>query len=283
MPVKRKSGGGKDSIHLYLRDIGEIPLLDREEEIKLAKQIQKGSKAARRNMIRANLRLVVSIAKKYANYGVPFLDLIEEGNIGLMKAVEKYDLSKGCKFSTYATWWVKQSIFRGLANLGKTIRVPMYMVERVSTLNKVIAEMTQAHGKKPSDDEIAKELDISAKKVKEMRDMMKHPSSLYSSIGSEGEGELIDIVEDVDAVSPDDFVARAMMREDIIDILEQIPEREASVIMMRYGIKDGKTRTLEEIGSALKITRERVRQIEEAAVRKLRKILIDKKREFHDY
>jgi len=283
MPPKKRSGSGKDSIHLYLRDIGEIPLLTREEEIKLAKQIQKGSKAARRNMIRANLRLVVSIAKKYANCGVPFLDLIEEGNIGLMKAVEKYDLSKGCKFSTYATWWIKQSIFRGLANLGKTIRVPMYMVEKISTFNKVVQEMTQALGRKPSDDDVAKELEITTKKVREMRDMMKNPSSLYSTIGGDGESELIDVVEDIDAISPDDFVARAMMREDIMDILEQIPEREAKVIVMRYGITDERPRTLEDIGAHLKITRERVRQIEDSAVRKLRKILMEKKRQFHDY
>ncbi|MFC2149267.1 RNA polymerase sigma factor RpoD/SigA [Candidatus Auribacterota bacterium] len=283
MQLNKRPNSGKDSIHLYLRDIGEIPLLNRDEEISLAKKVQKGNKQAKREMIRSNLRLVVSIAKRYANYGVPFLDLIEEGNIGLMKAVDKYDLSKGCKFSTYATWWIKQSIFRALSNLGKTIRIPMYMVERLSTLNKVIEELTQCMGRVPLNEDIAKELDIPLKKVREMREIIKKPSSLYASIGSEGEGELIDIVPDVDAIAPDDFVAKALLREDVLDILSEIPDREANILVMRYGLKDGKPMTLEEIGTKYKVSRERVRQIENSGVRKLRKILMDRKRKSEDY
>lgn len=283
MPPTRRPSGGRDLIHLYLRDIGEIPLLTREEEIKLAKQIQKGNAAAKRTMIRANLRLVVSIAKKYANFGVPFLDLIEEGNIGLMRAVEKYDLSKGCKLSTYATWWIKQSIFRGLANLGKTIRVPIYMVERVSTLNKVIEELTHVYDRKPSEEEVAKELDISKKKVKELMQVIKHPSSLHASFGDDGESKLIDIVADVDAIPPDDYVARAMLKDDIMDMLEQIPPRAADIVALRYGLKDGKARTLDEIGKELKVSRERIRQIEESAIKRLRRIFRTKRRKFEDY
>jgi len=283
MSPKNSPGSGKESIHLYLRDIGEVPLLSREEEVKLAKKIQKGNKNARRDMIRANLRLVVSIAKRYANYGVPFLDLIAEGNLGLMRAVDKYDLSKGCKFSTYATWWIKQSIFRALANLGKTIRIPMYMVERLSTFNKVIVELTHSLKKKPTDEDIAKELDIPIKKVKEMRNIVKKPSSLYTTIGDSGESELIDVVADVDSISPDDFVAKVFLREDVIDFLSQIPVREADVINMRYGLRDGKVNTLEEIGKKFEISRERVRQIEESAVKKLRKVLMESNRNFHDY
>jgi len=189
------------NIQLYLRDIGEIPLLTRDEEIALAKRIRKGDMIARRDMIRANLRLVVSIAKKYVNIGLPFLDLVEEGNIGLMKAVQKYDVRIGCKLSTYASWWIKQSIMRALANQGKTIRIPVYMVEKMTTLNRIEREMTQAHGKKPSDEVLAKHLGITPQKVRDIKAIVKNPTSLYSTLDEDGMSQLIDVIEDMDSIS----------------------------------------------------------------------------------
>ncbi len=273
----------KDAIQLYLRDIGQIPLLTPEEETKLAVSVKKGNREARRKMIRANLRLVVSIAKKYAHFGVPFLDLVEEGNIGLMKAVEKFDLAKGCKLSTYASWWIKQSVTRALANQGKTIRIPMYMVERISSMNKISTELTQKLGRKPTDGELAKVLGIPAKKIAEMRQMSQGTSSLFSSIGEEGAGELIDVVADVDAILPPKTAAANFMRDDLRDLMDQLPPRESRVLCMRYGIKDGRAKTLEEIGNDLDISRERVRQIESLAVKRLRKMLKEQRREFEDY
>lgn len=273
----------KDSIQLYLRDIGAIPLLTPEEETKLAKLVKKGNAEARRKMIRANLRLVVSIAKRYAHFGVPFLDLVEEGNIGLMKAVEKFDLAKGCKLSTYASWWIKQSITRALANQGKTIRIPMYMVEKISSMNKITNELTQTLGRKPTDAELAKVLGISGKKISEMRQMTQGTSSLFSTIGEDGAGELIDVVPDIDAIMPQKTVSDNFLRNDISELMEQLPPRESRVLAMRYGIKDGKVKTLEEIGKDMDISRERVRQIESLAVKRLRKILKDQKRKFEDY
>ncbi len=273
----------KDSIQLYLRDIGQIPLLTPEEEIHLAKLVKKKNGEARRKMIRANLRLVVSIAKRYAHFGVPFLDLVEEGNIGLMKAVEKFDLAKGCKLSTYASWWIKQSITRALANQGKTIRIPMYMVEKITSMNKITAELTQKHGKKPTDHDLAKVLGVPMKKIAEMRQISQGTSSLYASIGEEGAGELIDIVPDVDAIVPPKNVAANFMRQDLSELMEQLPPRESKVLCLRYGIQDGRAKTLEEIGEDLDISRERVRQIESLAVKRLRKMLKEQKRKFEDY
>ncbi len=273
----------KDSIQLYLRDIGQIPLLSPEEEIHLAKLVKKKNGEARRKMIRANLRLVVSIAKRYAHFGVPFLDLVEEGNIGLMKAVEKFDLAKGCKLSTYASWWIKQSITRALANQGKTIRIPMYMVEKITSMNKIAAELTQKHGKKPNDHDLAKVLGVPMKKIAEMRQISQGTSSLYASIGEEGAGELIDIVPDVDAIVPPKNVAANFMRQDLSELMEQLPPRESKVLCLRYGIEDGRAKTLEEIGDDLDISRERVRQIESLAVKRLRKMLKEQKRKFEDY
>ena len=274
---------GKDSVQLYLRDIGQIPLLTPEEEIKLAKMVRNRNREARRKMIRANLRLVVSIAKRYAHFGVPFLDLVEEGNIGLMKAVEKFDLAKGCKLSTYATWWIKQAITRALANQGKTIRIPMYMVEKISSMNKIANELMQTLGRKPTDAELSKMLGISQKKISEMRQVTQGTSSLFASIGEDGAGELIDIVPDMDAILPPKTAAANFMREDLRDLMEQLPPRESKVLCMRFGIKDGRAKTLEEIGKDLDISRERVRQIESLAVRRLRKMLQEQKRQFEDY
>ncbi len=273
----------KDSIQLYLRDIGQIPLLTPDEESNLAAKVQKGNRDARRKMIRANLRLVVSIAKRYAHFGVPFLDLVEEGNIGLMKAVEKFDLAKGCKLSTYATWWIKQSITRALANQGKTIRIPMYMVEKLSSLNKITAELMQSFGRKPTDAELGKVLGVGVKKITEMRQIVLGTSSLFASIGEDGAGELIDIVPDMDAILPPRTVSHNLLREDLKDLMEQLPPRECKVLCLRFGIKDGKAKTLEEIGRDMEISRERVRQIEALAVKRLRKMLKEQKREFEDY
>lgn len=271
------------NIQLYLRDIGEIPLLTRDEEIALAKKIRKGDPEARRQMIRANLRLVVSIAKKYVNMGLPFLDLIEEGNIGLMKSVEKYDLRSGCKLSTYASWWIKQAIMRALANQGKTIRIPVYMVEKITTLNKIEREMTQAFGKKPTDEEMAKQLGISAKKVHEIREIVKNPTSLYSTLDEEGISQLIDVIQDMEAVSSLAKAHETMTKEDIVELLEFLNEREAQVLILRFGLLDHNARTLDEIGKEFSVTRERVRQIIEAAINKLRKVLISQRRTAEDY
>lgn len=271
------------NVQLYLRDIGEIPLLTREEEIALAKKIKKGDAEARRHMIRANLRLVVSIAKRYVNMGLPFLDLIEEGNIGLMKAVEKYDVRTGCKLSTYASWWIKQAIMRALANQGKTIRIPVYMVEKMTTLNRIENEMQQALGRKPTDEELAKHLDIPLEKVKEIREIVKNPTSLYSTLDEEGVSQLIDVIEDVEAVSSMTKAHESMTKEDVVELLEFLNEREAQVLIMRFGLLDKNQKTLDEIGKEFGITRERVRQIIEAAIGKLRKVLEHRHRSAEDY
>lgn len=271
------------NIQLYLRDIGAIPLLTREEEIALAKRIRKGDDEARRHMIRANLRLVVSIAKRYVNIGLPFLDLIEEGNIGLMKAVEKYDVRTGCKLSTYASWWIKQAIMRALANQGKTIRIPVYMVEKMTTLNRIQNEMQQSLGRKPTDEELAKTLGITVDKIKEMHEIVKNPTSLYSTLDEEGVSQLIDVIEDIAATSSLSKAHETMTKEDVVELLEFLNEREAQVLIMRFGLLDKNQKTLDEIGKTFGITRERVRQIIEAAVEKLRKVLKHQHRSAEDY
>lgn len=271
------------NIQLYLRDIGEIPLLTRDEEIALAKRIRKGDMIARRDMIRANLRLVVSIAKKYVNIGLPFLDLVEEGNIGLMKAVQKYDVRIGCKLSTYASWWIKQSIMRALANQGKTIRIPVYMVEKMTTLNRIEREMTQAHGKKPSDEVLAKHLGITPQKVRDIKAIVKNPTSLYSTLDEDGMSQLIDVIEDMDSISSLEKAHEMLTKEDIVELLEFLNEREAQVLIMRFGLLDRNQRTLDDIGKEYGITRERVRQIIEASVNKLRKVLRHQHRSADDY
>jgi len=271
------------NIQLYLRDIGEIPLLTRDEEIALAKRIRKGDMIARRDMIRANLRLVVSIAKKYVNIGLPFLDLVEEGNIGLMKAVQKYDVRIGCKLSTYASWWIKQAIMRALANQGKTIRIPVYMVEKMTTLNRIEREMTQAHGKKPSDEVLAKHLGITPQKVRDIKAIVKNPTSLYSTLDEDGMSQLIDVIEDMDSISSLEKAHETLTKEDIVELLEFLNEREAQVLIMRFGLLDRNQRTLDDIGKEYGITRERVRQIIEASVNKLRKVLRHQHRSADDY
>jgi RNA polymerase primary sigma factor len=258
-----------DSLRLYLRSIGRVPLLSAEEEVCLAKRIERGDVAAKQHMVEANLRLVVSIAKGYVGRGLTFLDLIQEGSLGLIRAVEKFDYRKGYKFSTYATWWIRQSVTRAIADKGRTIRIPVHMVER---LNKVIhAErvLIQRLGREPTNAEIAAELDYSIKEVREVMRMAQQPVSLEKPIGEEDDTALADFVEDDSAESPFEIASEALRRENVVRVLSVLPRREREVIEMRYGITGGRQRTLEEVGRAFNITRERVRQIESRTLKKL--------------
>jgi RNA polymerase primary sigma factor len=258
-----------DSLRLYLRSIGRVPLLCAEEEVCLAKRIERGDVAAKQHMVEANLRLVVSIAKGYVGRGLTFLDLIQEGSLGLIRAVEKFDYRKGYKFSTYATWWIRQAVTRAIADKGRTIRIPVHMVER---LNKVIhAErvLIQRLGREPTNAEIATELECSTKEVREVMRMAQHPVSLEKPIGEEEDTALADFVEDEAAESPFEIASEALRRENVVRVLSALPRREREVIEMRYGITGGRQRTLEEVGRAFNITRERVRQIENRTLKKL--------------
>ena len=273
----------KDPIQIYLKEIGEIPVLSREEEIALAKKAKKGDDEARKKLIRSNLKLVVSIAKKYFNLGLSFPDLVEEGNLGLMKAVEKYDLRKGCKLSTYASWWIKQSIIRALANQSHTIRLPVYIVEKISSIKKVYRELFQLYGHRPSFIEIANELGTTAEKVREIQALANRPDSLQDSVSDNGVNELIDIIADTETVTPLREVAEKMLLEDIMEMLTILTEREAKILSWRFGLFGNLPKTLEEIGDNFDLTRERIRQILEVAIRKLREHLKEKDIEFTDY
>jgi RNA polymerase primary sigma factor len=258
-----------DSLRLYLRSIGRVPLLSAEEEVCLAKRIERGDVAAKQHMVEANLRLVVSIAKGYVGRGLTFLDLIQEGSLGLIRAVEKFDHRKGYKFSTYATWWIRQAVTRAIADKGRTIRIPVHMVER---LNKVIhAErlLIQRLGREPTNAEIAAELECSTKEVREVMRMAQQPVSLEKPVGEEEDTALADFVEDDAAESPFEIASEALRRENVVRVLAALPRREREVIEMRYGITGGRQRTLEEVGRAFNITRERVRQIESRTLKKL--------------
>ena len=258
-----------DSLRLYLRSIGRVPLLSAEEEVCLAKRIERGDVAAKQHMVEANLRLVVSIAKGYVGRGLTFLDLIQEGSLGLIRAVEKFDHRKGYKFSTYATWWIRQAVTRAIADKGRTIRIPVHMVER---LNKVIhAErvLIQRLGREPTNAEIATELECSTKEVREVMRMAQQPVSLEKPVGDEDDTALADFVEDDTAESPFEIASTALRRENVVRVLSALPRREREVIEMRYGITGGRQRTLEEVGRAFNITRERVRQIENRTLKKL--------------
>ncbi len=258
-----------DSLRLYLRSIGRVPLLSAEEEVCLAKRIERGDVAAKQHMVEANLRLVVSIAKGYVGRGLTFLDLIQEGSLGLIRAVEKFDYRKGYKFSTYATWWIRQAVTRAIADKGRTIRIPVHMVER---LNKVIhAErvLIQRLGREPTNAEIASELECSTKEVREVMRMAQQPVSLEKPVGDEDDTALADFVEDDTAESPFEIASTALRRENVVRVLSALPRREREVIEMRYGITGGRQRTLEEVGRAFNITRERVRQIENRTLKKL--------------
>ena len=262
--------GSEDPVRMYLKGIGEVDLLSAEEEKELAQRMEEGDEAARQKLIEANLRLVVSIAKKYTGKGMSFLDLIQEGNMGLMKAVEKFDYTRGYKFSTYATWWIRQAITRSIADQGRTIRVPVYMVEKINKLVRVTRRLFQEKGREPTTEEIAQEMDISAEKVRQIQQVSKESISLETPIGDENDSHLGDFIEDEHTPDPDLSVSNLLLREELDDILDHLTEREKRIIKLRYGIVDGRKRTLEEIGREFDLTRERIRQLESRALRKLR-------------
>jgi RNA polymerase primary sigma factor len=261
-----------DSLRLYLRAIGRVPLLSAEEEVALAKRIERGDMGAKQHMVEANLRLVVSIAKGYVGRGLTLLDLIQEGSLGLIRAVEKFDYRRGYKFSTYATWWIRQAVTRSLADKGRTIRIPVHMVERLNKLLHAERRLIQQLGREPTADELAMELECSVREVREVMRITQQPISLEKPVGEEEDSALADFVEDVSAASPFEIASESLRRENIIRVLSSLPRREREVIEMRYGIVGGRSRTLEEVGRAFNITRERVRQIENRTLKKLQSL-----------
>ena len=262
-----------DPIKAYLKDVRPIPLLTAEEEIELAKKVQKGDEDARERMIKANLRLVISIAKRYVNLGVPLSDLIEEGNIGLMKGVEKFDPGRGFRFSTYAAWWIKQGVSRAVIDQGKMIRVPVYMNEEIFKYKKVVEKLTHKLGRKPRMAEIAKRMKTTVERVRELDNSIARMSSLDAPIGDEGDGQIRDIIEDERIVAPDAELEKFFNKERAVSFLDMLNERERKIIEMRYGLADGDAHTLADIAEVLGVSRERVRQIESATLRKIRHIL----------
>ena len=259
-----------DPVRMYLREIGRVALLKAEQEVHYAKLIEQGDLAAKDALTEANLRLVVSIAKKYTGRGMSFLDLIQEGNLGLIRAVEKFDYHRGFKFSTYATWWIRQAITRATADQGRTIRVPVHMVEAINKLLRVSRRLLQELNRDPTDDEIADELGIDPERVREIRKISRDPVSLETPVGDDGDAHLGDFVEDRDATTPSDAAALAMLHSEMEDILDTLSPRERRVLQLRFGLVDGQQRTLEEVGRRFGVTRERIRQIEAKALRKLR-------------
>jgi RNA polymerase primary sigma factor len=262
--------GLDDPVKMYLKDIGRVPLLSAEEEVELAKRMQENDIAARKRLSEANLRLVVSIAKRYVGRGMLFLDLIQEGNLGLMKAVEKFDYQKGFKFSTYATWWIRQSITRAIADQARTIRIPVHMVETINKLTRVQRVLLQELGREPTPEEIAEKMGVTEERVREIQKIAQDPVSLETPIGEEEDSHLGDFIEDEKTVTPSDSVAFSMLKEQLLSVLDTLTPREEKVLRLRYGIDDGKPRTLEEVGKEFNVTRERIRQIEAKALRKLR-------------
>ncbi len=263
--------GTRDPVSLYLKEIGRIDLLSADEEVELAERIESGDEMARRYLIEANLRLVVSIAKKYVGRGLSFLDLIQEGNMGLMRAVEKFDYRKGYKFSTYATWWIRQAITRAIADQARTIRVPVHMVEKINKMYRVTRELFKEKGREPSNREIAEQMDVPIQEVSEIKTIAEEPISLETPIGEEEESTLGDFVEDEDTPQPSERVFYSMFREELENVLADLKFRERKVLEMRFGLEDGRSRTLEEVGKEFDVTRERIRQIESKALRKLRR------------
>ena len=259
-----------DPVKVYLKEIGRVPLLSSEEEIELAIRISDGDVAAKQRLSEANLRLVVSIAKRYLGRGMQFLDLIQEGNLGLIKAVEKFDYTKGFKFSTYATWWIRQAITRAIADQARTIRIPVHMVETINKVKKVQSQLLHQNGHEPSPDEIAEEIDMPVDKVREIMRVAQEPVSLETPIGEEEDSHLGDFIPDNDAPAPADAASHTMLREQLWDVLSTLTPREAKVLRLRFGLEDGRSRTLEEVGKEFNVTRERIRQIEAKALRKLR-------------
>ena len=259
-----------DPVRMYLREIGKIPLLTYEEELDLAQRILDGDEAAAQKLAESNLRLVVSIAKKYVGRGMLFLDLIQEGNMGLIKAVEKFDYHKGFKFSTYATWWIRQAITRAIADQARTIRIPVHMVETINKLIRTSRHLLQQLGREPTPEEIAKEMEIPVEKVMEIQKIAQDPVSLETPIGEEDDSHLGDFIPDDDSPAPQDSAAYTLLREQLEEVMSTLTPREAKVLKLRFGLEDGKARTLEEVGKEFQVTRERIRQIEAKALRKLR-------------
>ncbi len=262
--------GIDDPVRMYLKEIGKVDLLTADEEVELAKRMEQGDMSAKRELVEANLRLVVSIAKKYVGRGMLFLDLIQEGNMGLMKAVEKFDYTKGYKFSTYATWWIRQAITRSIADQARTIRIPVHMVETINKLMRVSRQLLQEKGREPTPEEIGEEMDLSAGKVREIMKIAQEPVSLETPIGEEEDSHLGDFIEDEDAPAPASAASYILLKEQLDDVLDTLTDREKRVLELRFGIEDGRPRTLEEVGKEFGVTRERIRQIEAKALRKLR-------------
>ncbi len=260
----------EDPVRMYLKEIGNVPLLSGEEEVELARRVEEGDEEAKRKLTEANLRLVVSIAKKYVGRGMPFLDLIQEGNMGLMKAVDKFDYTKGYKFSTYATWWIRQAITRGIADTGRTIRVPVHMVETINKTLRMTRTLLQDLGREPMPEEVAERLNVPVSRVREVLKISRDPVSLDTPIGEEDDSHLGDFIEDDTALSPSDSAAFSMLRAELSTALESLTDRERQVVRLRFGLEDGRARTLEEVGKEFNVTRERIRQIEAKALRKLR-------------
>ena len=260
----------EDPVRMYLKEIGNVPLLTTEQEVELAKRVEAGDEEAKKQLTEANLRLVVSIAKKYVGRGMPFLDLIQEGNMGLMKAVDKFDYTKGYKFSTYATWWIRQAITRGIADTGRTIRVPVHMVETINKTLRMTRTLLLERGREPTPEEVAERLNVSVSRVREVLKISRDPVSLDTPIGEEDDSHLGDFIEDDSALSPADSAAFSMLRAELATALESLTDRERQVVKLRFGLEDGRARTLEEVGKEFNVTRERIRQIEAKALRKLR-------------
>ena len=260
----------EDPVRMYLKEIGKVPLLSADEEIELAKRMEEGDEDAKKRLAEANLRLVVSIAKRYVGRGMLFLDLIQEGNLGLIKAVEKFDYRKGYKFSTYATWWIRQAITRAIADQARTIRIPVHMVETINKLIRVSRQLLQEYGREPQPEEIAREMGISEEKVREIIKIAQEPVSLETPIGEEEDSHLGDFIPDDEAPAPAEAAAFTLLREQLMSVLSTLTPREEKVLRLRFGLDDGRARTLEEVGKEFKVTRERIRQIEAKALRKIR-------------
>ncbi len=259
-----------DPVRMYLKEIGKVALLTAEEEISLAKRMEAGDEEAKQRLCEANLRLVVSIAKRYVGRGMLFLDLIQEGNLGLIKAVDKFDYRKGFKFSTYATWWIRQAITRSIADQARTIRIPVHMVETINKLIRVSRQLLQEYGREPTPEEIANEMDITEEKVREILKIAQEPVSLETPIGEEEDSHLGDFIPDLDVPAPAEAAAFSMLKEQLVEVLDTLTDREQKVLKLRFGLEDGRARTLEEVGKTFDVTRERIRQIEAKALRKLR-------------
>ena len=259
-----------DHVKMYLKEIGKVDLLSSEEEQQLAKKMSEGDEEAKKRLAEANLRLVVSIAKRYVGRGMMFLDLIQEGNLGLIKAVDKFDYTKGYKFSTYATWWIRQAITRAIADQARTIRIPVHMVETINKLSRVNRQLVQEYGREPTPEELAKELGMPVERVRDILKISQDPVSLETPIGEEEDSHLGDFIPDDDAPAPSEAASFVLLKEQLVEVLKTLTPREAKVLKLRFGLEDGRQRTLEEVGSQFRVTRERIRQIEAKALRKLR-------------